>query len=236
MIGRHEAYPSHDAFTQRDMTAHFDALALLPNVISRKKGLPSFVYPGSEPWRMQLNFYSDNNSAMSRAVWRILPYPEIDWGEDQVWAAEMLQLGFAKAYVDEAVVYHSHAFDAATAFRTAETEGRFWAETFWHQASRGCRGLAGRDECARSRLRRRKTPLIKRVEAAPQIQRGGRERSAGRLERQQRSERDKARRRIAVVTRRRVRWIAHDSGSLPSEKGEAEASSRACVSPTRGYE
>ena len=130
VIGRHEAYPAHDAFTRRDMKAHFDIVALLPSVVSVENGLPSFLHPGSEPWRMQFNFYSDNNSAMSRAVWRVLPYPELEWGEDQVWAAEMLRLGFAKAYVDDAVVYHSHAFDAATQFRTCETEGRFWADHF----------------------------------------------------------------------------------------------------------
>jgi hypothetical protein len=34
----------------------------------------------------------------------------VEWGEDQVWAFEMLKLGFQKAYVDSAVVYHSHDF------------------------------------------------------------------------------------------------------------------------------
>ena len=130
VIGRHEAYPDHDLFTRRDTATHFDTMAVLPDLMSYKFGLPSFLYPGSEPWRMQLNFYSDNNSAMSRAIWRILPYPEVDWGEDQVWAAEMLRLGFAKVYVDEAIVYHSHVFDLKKQFDVAEIEGRFWATRF----------------------------------------------------------------------------------------------------------
>jgi hypothetical protein len=33
--------------------------------------------------------YSDNNSAMARAVWQEIPYPEVEWGEDQVWAFEI---------------------------------------------------------------------------------------------------------------------------------------------------
>ena len=67
---------------------------------------------------------------MSREAWKILPYPEVDWGEDQIWAAEALRLGFQKAYVDEAVVYHSHAFDETQQYAVATTEGRFWAEHF----------------------------------------------------------------------------------------------------------
>ena len=130
VIGRHEAYPEHDAFIKRDMREHFDALSQLPPVLGGGHGLPSYIYPGSEPWRMLMGFYSDNNSAMSRAVWKEVPYPEIDWGEDQVWAAEMLRLGFQKAYGNDAVVYHSHAFTPQQQYKVAATEGKFWAEHF----------------------------------------------------------------------------------------------------------
>ena len=130
VIGRHEAYPEHDAFTHRDMTEMFDGLALLPPVIDRETGLPSYLYPGGRTWRMLMQFYSDNNSAMRREAWKIVPYPEIDWGEDQVWADEMLRLGFQKAYVDEAIVYHSHALDFESHYKTSMTEGRFWGQHF----------------------------------------------------------------------------------------------------------
>ncbi|KQO73991.1 hypothetical protein ASF20_01340 [Methylobacterium sp. Leaf88] len=130
VIGRHEAYPDHDPFTRRDLQEMFDRLALLPDVIDRETGLPSFFYPGGQSWAMTLQFYSDNNSAMSREAWKILPYPDVEWGEDQIWAAEALRLGFQKAYVDEAVVYHSHAFDATQQHTVSATEGQFWAERF----------------------------------------------------------------------------------------------------------
>lgn len=130
VIGRHEAYPEHDAFTRRDLTEMFDSLALLPPVIDHEIGLPSYIYPGDRTWRMLTQFYSDNNSAMSREAWKILPYPEIDWGEDQVWADEMLRLGFQKAYVNDAVVYHSHALDLESHYKTSMTEGRFWGQHF----------------------------------------------------------------------------------------------------------
>ncbi|MDB5511040.1 MAG: hypothetical protein JWR08_523 [Enterovirga sp.] len=130
VTGRHEAYPEHDPFTKRDMNELFDALDLLPSVVDLEVGLPSFLYSGSLTWRMRAFFYSDNNSAMSRAVWKVLPYPEIPWGEDQVWAAQALRLGFQKVYADDAVVYHSHAFDLAAQEAVSVTEGRFWAERF----------------------------------------------------------------------------------------------------------
>ncbi|MEZ2218239.1 rhamnan synthesis F family protein [Rhizobium sp. RCC_161_2] len=130
VTGRHEAYPQHGAFVARDIKAHFDNLALLPRVIDSNLGLPSFYYPGSIAWRMLAYFYSDNNSAMSRAVWKHLPYPEIEWGEDYVWASLALKAGFQKGYVDDAVVYHSHDFPGAVLLKTAITEGKFWAQEF----------------------------------------------------------------------------------------------------------
>ncbi|GJE40203.1 D-inositol-3-phosphate glycosyltransferase [Methylobacterium persicinum] len=130
VIGRHEAYPAHDVFTKRDMTEMFDGLALLPAVTDREIGLPSYIYPGGRMWRMLMQFYSDNNSAIWREAWKIIPYPEIAWGEDQVWADEMLRVGFQKAYVDDAIVFHSHAFDLENHTKTATTEGQFWGQYF----------------------------------------------------------------------------------------------------------
>lgn len=130
VVGRHEAYTNHDSFTQRDIRQTFDGLALLPNVIDLDIGLPGYIYPGSVMWRMLSHFYSDNNSALARWAWELLPYPEIDWGEDQVWADEALRLGFQKCYVNEAVVYHSHDSSLTTVYERALIEGRFWAEHF----------------------------------------------------------------------------------------------------------
>ncbi|MCJ2027831.1 glycosyltransferase [Methylobacterium sp. J-043] len=130
VIGRHEAYPHHDQFVHRDIDQMFNLLSLLPNVIDHQVGLPSFMYPGSRDWGMLMRFYSDNNSAMSRSVWNILPYPEVDWGEDQIWAEEVLRLGYQKAYTNDAIVYHSHAFDLRQQYSVSATEGRFWAEHF----------------------------------------------------------------------------------------------------------
>ncbi len=130
VTGRHVAYPEHGPFIAQDIKQHFDNLSLLPRVVDKFSGLPSFIYPGSITWRMLAYFYSDNNSAMSREFWREIPYPEIDWGEDYVWASLVLKAGFQKGYVNDAVVYHSHDLSDRLLYKTAVTEGRFWGREF----------------------------------------------------------------------------------------------------------
>ncbi|MDQ6703198.1 MAG: glycosyltransferase [Pseudomonadota bacterium] len=130
VIGRHKAYPEHGPFIARDLNAMFDRLADFGPLYSLEQGLPSFLYPAGLHWQMTLQFYSDNNSAMARSVWKVLPYPEIDWGEDQVWAWEMLRAGFHKAYIDDACVFHSHRYAPEERYNVAVTEGSLFARHF----------------------------------------------------------------------------------------------------------
>lgn len=130
VIGRHRAYPRHNPFVARDLDRMFDRLADLGPIFNLDRGLPRFLPRGTIDWQMTMHFYSDNNSAMRRSVWRELPYPEVEWGEDQIWAWQALKLGFSKGYVDDAVVYHSHDFPAAQQVRVATSEGRLFSEHF----------------------------------------------------------------------------------------------------------
>ena len=130
VIGRHKAYPEHGPFIARDLNAMFDRLADFGPLYSLEQGLPSFIYPAGLHWQMTLQFYSDNNSAMARSVWKVLPYPEIDWGEDQVWAWEMLRAGFHKAYIDDACVFHSHRYTPEDRYNVSVTEGSLFARHF----------------------------------------------------------------------------------------------------------
>lgn len=137
VIGRHDAYPDHNAFLARDLKLMFDRIRDLGPLFSFDEGLASFLRPGSIEWRMMLHFYSDNNSAMRRSVWEKLPYPEIDWGEDQVWCWEILKLGLTKAYADKARVWHSHDSHEAEHVSASVSEGRMFAQYFgYHLAER----------------------------------------------------------------------------------------------------
>lgn len=135
-IGRHRAYAEHNRLVARDLDTMFDRFRDLGPLYGLDLGLPGFIRPGSVDWRIMMHFYSDNNSAMRRSVWQSLPYPEIDWGEDQVWCWEMLKLGYFKAYADKAVVWHSHDLTYDEQVKVSMSEGEMFARYFgYHLAS-----------------------------------------------------------------------------------------------------
>lgn len=129
-IGRHYAYPEHNGLVARDLNLMFNRFRDMGPMFSLDDQLPGFMRPGSLHWQTTLHFYSDNNSAMRRTVWKELPYPEVDWGEDQVWCWEMLKLGLKKAYADKAVVWHSHDLDQNEQIKVASSEAEMYARYF----------------------------------------------------------------------------------------------------------
>jgi rhamnosyltransferase len=62
-------------------------------------------------------FFSSANGAVARAAWREVPFPDVAYAEDQALAVAMLRAGYAKAYVPEAAVIHSHVYGPLTQFR-----------------------------------------------------------------------------------------------------------------------
>lgn len=61
-------------------------------------------------YRQWLHFFSNNNSCLRRSVWEKLPFPDVMFAEDQTWMLSAIKAGYAKAFVPEAAVYHSHDF------------------------------------------------------------------------------------------------------------------------------
>lgn len=70
-------------------------------------------------------FFSDNNAALRRSVWERIPYRDVEFMEDQLWAAAVLEAGYAKGYAPRAAVRHSHNYDGMTTLRRAFDESRF---------------------------------------------------------------------------------------------------------------
>lgn len=154
VTGRHEAYPQHNRLLAQDLSTMFDRMRDYGPLFSLKRGLPSFIRPGSVEWRMLMHFYSDNNSALRRDIWQKLPYPEVDWGEDQIWCWNFLQLGLSKAYIDDAAVFHSHPFEKATSESVAMSEGYMFAYYFgYHLSSEGTHEELLESTKASSRIR-----------------------------------------------------------------------------------
>jgi glycosyltransferase involved in cell wall biosynthesis len=68
--------------------------------------------------------FSNANCAIKRKVWEIHPFDEkAPFAEDFIWAKQVSSEKFEIRYVDEAAVFHSHAFDL-----------RFWSKRYYDNA------------------------------------------------------------------------------------------------------
>lgn len=149
-FGRHLAYPSASEFTKRDLEAHFNGFLQFPPVLER--ATDANRYQTDPGWRQVVRFYSDNNSCMRRSVWQHIPYPEVEFAEDQIWAMRIIEAGYKKAYAHDAVVYHSHDYGFAERLRRSFDEANAIRELFGDRLcnsirawSRSVLGLAKRD-------------------------------------------------------------------------------------------
>jgi len=128
-FGKHLPYPEASPYTKRDLTAHFDMFAteaLLVNKNTNKKRYEK----KDAGWRQLLHFYSDNNSIMRRSVWEKIPYRTVKFGEDQLWADDVIKAGYGKVYAVRAAVYHSHDFNADESRDRNKTEAAFFKHFF----------------------------------------------------------------------------------------------------------
>jgi rhamnosyltransferase len=108
VFGRHIAYPKASPFTKRDLDNHFAGFLSHPLIVN--KSVAPEKYESDLGWQQFLHFYSDNNSCLRRSVWEKIPYPDVEFAEDQIWAKQIIDEGYSKAYAPKAVVYHSHDY------------------------------------------------------------------------------------------------------------------------------
>jgi glycosyltransferase involved in cell wall biosynthesis len=79
-------------------------------------------------------FYTDANACIARAAWLRAPYREVPYAEDRVLAIDMLRAGFARAYVPDAAVLHSHAYTPTEELRRCFDEWRGLREVYgWRE-------------------------------------------------------------------------------------------------------
>lgn len=55
-------------------------------------------------------FFTDANGCVARAAWQSVPFRQVSYAEDHVLAQDMLRAGYAKAYLPNAAVIHSHEY------------------------------------------------------------------------------------------------------------------------------
>ncbi|MGL6056918.1 MAG: glycosyltransferase [Culicoidibacterales bacterium] len=116
VFGRHVAYDTADVFEKKILDDHFNGFKQNDEggvfVIDDYN---KFMNDQSE--QAYLSFYSDNSSAMRRSIWEKIPYPEVNFAEDQFWAKKILMYGYKKAYAHNSIVYHSHRYPFMEAMR-----------------------------------------------------------------------------------------------------------------------
>lgn len=131
-FGRHLAWPDASPFTKRDLNAHFETFSHMPLAVD--KGTKKKRWKEKDPeWMQKLHFYSDNNSCMRREVFEKLPYRTVAFGEDQLWAWDIINEGYQKVYAPQAVVFHSHDYDEAETFERSKTESAFFKHFFGYE-------------------------------------------------------------------------------------------------------
>ncbi len=118
-FGRHLPYPEADPYTARDLALHFEGFNTRPAV--QRMDDPQ-RYAQDVGYRQFLHFFSDNNACLRRSVWEQIPYPDVNFAEDQIWAKRIIEAGFAKAYAHDAAVFHSHSYSVIESGRRAFDE------------------------------------------------------------------------------------------------------------------
>ncbi|WP_439103328.1 rhamnosyltransferase WsaF family glycosyltransferase [Celeribacter marinus] len=129
LFGRHVAYPEHAPFIHHEINSHFANFSKYPLCLSNETTGHAWG-KSTEQWAQLLHFYSDNNSCLRRSVWNAIPYPEIDYGEDQVWAHTMIKAGYSKVYAPTATVIHSHDYGPDETYKRSKTEAQFFRDHF----------------------------------------------------------------------------------------------------------
>jgi len=126
LFGKHVAHTNHPEIVHRDLKLHFDYMAsLLVRTIK-----DHCDYSTNAQKRQLLHFFSNNNSAILRKAWEIFPFPNVTYGEDQLWAKKIIEGGFSIKYCEKVTVRHSHDFSLSEHISRRQTEVQYFQKFF----------------------------------------------------------------------------------------------------------
>ncbi len=75
-------------------------------------------------------FFTDANGAIARAAWERVPFRDVPYAEDQQLAVDMLRAGYAKVFVADAAVEHSHEYSTLRRVQRCFDEWRALREVY----------------------------------------------------------------------------------------------------------
>jgi rhamnosyltransferase len=136
-FGHQVPHAGADPLEAFEVRGHFDSFRNHPAVFT---AAPAGSPPESDAQRVRRHFFSNVNSCIRRQAWERMPFPEIDFGEDQAWAAVVQSAGWATGYAEHAVVRHSHEYGPMELFRRRYDEARFMRRQFGFHLAPDWRG------------------------------------------------------------------------------------------------
>jgi glycosyltransferase involved in cell wall biosynthesis len=117
--------PSDDAtpMVARELTEWFHSFApdgapRIDRLALSERTIPATVLEGIR------GFFTDANGCIARAAWEDVPFRPIPYAEDRALALDMLRAGYAKVYVPQAPVIHSHEYSPIGWLRRSFDEAR----------------------------------------------------------------------------------------------------------------
>jgi rhamnosyltransferase len=79
-------------------------------------------------------FFTDANACILREAWTRVRFRDVAYAEDRALALDMLRAGYAKVYIPDAAVIHSHDYSAAQELRRCFDEWRGLLEVYgWRE-------------------------------------------------------------------------------------------------------
>lgn len=124
-----------------------DGTATVERLRGQERSLPALELIGRR------GFFTDANACVARGAWEQAPFRDVPYAEDRVLAIDMLRAGYAKAFVPQAAVWHSHHYTTLQHLRRSFDEWRGLREVYgWREpAAPRHLALALRGELGRAR-------------------------------------------------------------------------------------
>ncbi|HTX33291.1 MAG TPA: glycosyltransferase family A protein [Solirubrobacteraceae bacterium] len=123
VFGPYRPHPEASLMVTRELTQWFASLS--PNRAPRvdrlgpeERDLPVRALLGAR------GYFTDANGCVLRAAWEEVRFRPVAYAEDHVLAHDMLQAGFAKVFMPDAAVIHSHDYSALQWLRRSFDEAR----------------------------------------------------------------------------------------------------------------
>jgi rhamnosyltransferase len=128
VFGPYRARAGASVSVTRELAAWFDSFSSggprIDALQADQRDLPAASFLG------HLGFFTDANGCVSRTAWRQVPFRPVAYAEDHLLAQDMLRAGFAKAYVPDAAVIHSHEYGTWDRLRRSFDEARGVSEIY----------------------------------------------------------------------------------------------------------